>query len=145
MPARFRPWSIATEVEGQKRGVPPARKALERGSICTKHCRFTKMCTGPGGPVQLVRPGLGCGTNLADWSRNPVGFQSGLHVQGSEFELLQRLLRVSEMRRMGEQPSGRPPSRSDMLCGLSKAETHALFHRACQVTMHWHTVTGCAL
>ena len=37
------------------------------------------MCTGPGGPVQIVRPGLGCGTNLADWSRNPVGFQSGLH------------------------------------------------------------------
>ena len=35
--ARFCRSGIAREVEGQKRGVPPAPKALERGSISVVH------------------------------------------------------------------------------------------------------------
>jgi hypothetical protein len=34
------------------------------------------------GPLQIVLPGLGCGTNLAARSRNSVGTEPGLHGEG---------------------------------------------------------------
>ena len=69
-------------------------------------------------------------------NRSFSGFESRI-IRGrnysSEGEVEERrIMRRSEARL---QRNERPPSRSATVVGLSKSETQALFHRACQVFM----------
>ena len=63
----------------------PGNFCIVSGGFCT---RFTKLCTRPVGLVQIVLPGLRCGTNLAARSRNSVGTEPSLHGRLKSAQLL---------------------------------------------------------